>query len=182
MNLVGKLLIAPPVVKGNFWNKTVVMVTEHHQQGTMGLVLNKRSELSIKAFGEQLGFELEYPGFVYIGGPVNVKNLSFLHTPEWRSLNTMQINEEFCISSAEDILPRMSSGDLPNRWRIMLGICGWAPGQLLGEMRGESPWKKENAWCTAQASEELVFGNDHNDQWCSALDRSGLEFAQSIFL
>jgi len=180
MNLVGNLLIAPPAVKNSFWNKTVIMVTEHHSQGSLGLVLNRKSELTLKEFGHQLGFNINLPGHVYIGGPVNVKNLSFLHTNEWISTNTMQVNDEFSISSAEDILPRMATKDLPNQWRLFLGLCGWGPGQLQGELSGQSPWKKETSWCTVNSNSELVFESDHHDQWCHALDRSGLEFAQNI--
>ena len=76
MNLIGNLLIAPPAVKVNFWYKTVIMITEHHREGSVGLVLNKRSQMSIKDFGEQLNYDLNLPGFVYLGGPVNVKSLS----------------------------------------------------------------------------------------------------------
>ena len=65
MNIVGNLLIAPPAVKGNFWYKTVVMVTEHHLQGSVGVVINKRSHMSLRDFGEQVGVELPLEGFVY---------------------------------------------------------------------------------------------------------------------
>jgi putative transcriptional regulator len=180
MNLVGNLLIAPPAVKNSFWNKTVIMVTEHHEQGSLGLVLNRKSELTLNEFGHQLGFNIDLPGHVHIGGPVNVKNLSFLHTNEWVSTNTMLVNETFSISSAEDILPRMSAKDLPKQWRLFLGLCGWGPGQLDGELLGIPPWKKETSWCTVNGSLELVFESDHHDQWCTALDQSGLEFAQNI--
>ena len=180
MNLVGNLLIAPPAVKGNFWYKTVIMVTEHHSDGSVGLVLNKRSRMSVNEFGEQLGFNLDLPGFVYLGGPVNVKSLSFLHTNDWVSKNTMRINKDFSLSSADDILPRLAMGDTPERWRIFLGMCGWSPNQLLGEIKGTPPWTETNSWCLASADLDMVFGSDNKDQWCSALDRSGLEFAQNL--
>lgn len=180
MNLVGNLLIAPPAVKGNFWYKTVIMVTEHHRGGSVGLVLNKRSQMSVVEFGEQLGYEIDLPGFVYLGGPVNVKSLSFLHTNEWHSKNTMRINERFSLSSDDEILPRLAMGDLPEQYRIFVGMCGWAEGQLLNEIKGQHPWKHENSWCLANADFDLVFGSDNKDQWCNALDRSGLEFAQNL--
>jgi putative transcriptional regulator len=182
MNLVGNLLIAPPAVKGNFWNKTVIMVTEHHQNGSVGLVLNKRSELSVKEFGNQLGFEINVQGFVYIGGPVNAKNLSFLHSSEWSSKNTMRISEHFSLSSDEDILPRLAEGDHPIYWRLFLGLCGWGNGQLISEIKGTPPRSHANSWCLASGNFDLVFGSDNKDQWCNALDRSGLEFAQNILL
>ena len=136
--------------------------------------------MSIKEFGEQLGYELDVPGFVYLGGPVNVKSLSFLHSNDWVSKNTMRINEEFSLSSADDILPRLAMGDRPERWRIFLGMCGWAQKQLLGEIKGIPPWQQSTSWCTAKSDLDLVFGSDNKDQWCHALDRSGLEFAQTV--
>jgi len=180
MDLVGTILIAPPSVKGTFWYKTVIMVTEHYTQSSVGLVINKRSDLSVVAFGEQLGFDLDLPGFVYNGGPIHNKSLTLLHTNEWSCKNTLRINDEFSISSADDILPRFEKGDTPEQWRIFLGMAGWGPGQLLGEIKGIEPWKANTSWCTASSDLDLVFGSDNKDQWCNALDRSGLEFAQMM--
>jgi len=180
MNFIGNLLIAPPAVKGNFWYKTVIMITEHHNHGSVGLVINKRSNLSIQDFGNQIGIPLNIEGYVYQGGPVNPQSLSFLHSNEWHSKNTLRINETFSLSSADDILPRLAMGDQPLRWRMFLGLCGWGPGQLAGELKGTPPWRKEHSWCTSSADLDLIFESDQKDQWCSALDRSGLEFAQNI--
>jgi putative transcriptional regulator len=180
MNIVGNLLIAPPAVKGSFWYKTVIMVTEDHIHGSVGLVLNKRSTLTIEDFGRQIGIPLNIGGYVYQGGPVNPQSLSFLHSNDWRSKNTLRLNNHFSLSSADDILPRLSMGDKPERWRMFLGLCGWGPGQLLGELKGTPPWKKETSWCTATGNADLVFESDQKDQWCKALDQSGLEFAQNI--
>ncbi len=180
MNLSGNILIAPPAMKGNFWHKTVIMLTEHHSKGSVGLVLNKRSNLSVVEFADQLGYDIDVPGFVYVGGPVNTKSLCLLHTPDWVSSNTMKINDRFFLSSAEDILPRLAMGDTPDQWRLFLGLSGWAPGQLIGEIKGVPPWNEQHSWCLASADEEMVFGSDEKDQWCKAIDRSGLEFAQKI--
>jgi len=51
MELVGNILIAPPAVKQGFWNKTVILITEHTPQGTLGIVLNKASTMSVIDFG-----------------------------------------------------------------------------------------------------------------------------------
>ena len=182
MNYVGNLLIAPPSMKGNFWDKAVIMITEHHDQGSVGLVLNKRSNMSVKEFGDQLGFHINIPGFVYVGGPVNNKSLSFLHSNEWVSKNTLRINDTFSLSSADDILPRMADGDLPIYWRLFMGMCGWGPQQLDGEVKGIHPWNHNTSWCYTKSSINLVFGSDNKDQWASALDNSAQEFAQNILL
>lgn len=180
MNLVGNLLIAPPSVKGNFWYKTVIMITEDHESGSMGLVLNKRSNMTIGEFGEQLGFDIPLEGFVYLGGPVNVKSLSFLHTNDWRCSNTMRINKQLSLSSSEEILPRLAVGDTPQFWRLFLGTCGWGPKQLISEIKGIPPWNQNTSWCTAKSDLPLVFDSDLKDQWIQSLERSGQEFAQNM--
>jgi putative transcriptional regulator len=180
MDIIGNLLIAPPAVKGNFWTKTVIVVTEHHVNGSVGLILNRRSQMTVNEFASQLGFHMDVPGFLYLGGPINVKNLSFLHTPDWRCGNTMQINEHLCLSSAEEILPRLALGDRPKQWRMFLGICGWSPTQLLNEIKGLPPFEQSVSWCTANGDLELIFGSDTKDQWMQTLERSGQEFAQNI--
>ncbi len=180
MSLVGKLLIAPPAVKGNFWQKTVILVTENYPHGSVGFVLNKRSQMTLTEFGEQLGYKIDTPGYVYLGGPVNVKSLTLLHTNDWTSKNMIKISDELSLSSSEEILPRMAMGDMPRNWRLMLGLCGWGANQLEGEIKGEHPWKQESSWCLARSTEDLVFEMDGNDQWTTSLDKSGLEFAQSF--
>jgi putative transcriptional regulator len=92
----------------------------------------------------------------------------------------IRINDELSISSSEEILPRMAMGDLPRKWRLMLGLCGWSQGQLEGEIKGDPPWKQESSWCLTNATTDLVFDTDGNDQWCTSLDKSGLEFAQNF--
>jgi putative transcriptional regulator len=180
MNIVGNLLIAPPAVKGNFWYKTVIMVTEHDQNGSVGLVLNRSSQTSIVEFAQSLGMHVDVPGFVYMGGPINTKSLSFLHTNDWQSKNTMRINNEFSLSSADDILPRLAAGDTPERWRLFVGMCGWTQGQLIGEIQGKSPWNITTSWCWANSSINLVFDSDNKDQWCNAIDQSAQQFAENL--
>lgn len=180
MNITGKLLIAPPSVKGNFWYKTVVMVTEHDKEGSIGIVLNKRSTMTVNEFGQELGYYLNLPGYVYIGGPVNPKSLSFLHTNDWACKNTLKINDEFSVSSADDILPRLAAGDSPRKWRILLGMCGWSPGQLHDEINGAHPRTHRDSWCIATPTIKLAFSNDNKEQWSAAIAQSAEDFAKNI--
>jgi len=180
MDITGNLLIAPPSVKGNFWYKTVILVTEHHANGSVGIVLNKRSQMTVNEFASQLGVHMDVPGYLYLGGPINVKSLSFLHSNEWRTNNTMQINDYFSISSSEEILPRLALGDRPRKWRMFLGLSGWGPNQLVSEINGIPPYEHVNSWCLAHSDPEIVFEHDQKDQWIQALDKSGLEFARRI--
>ena len=127
-----------------------------------------------------LGISLDVPGFIYIGGPVNPKNLTVLHSSEWSCGNTLRVNSEFSLSSSNDMITRISHGDRPEYYRIFMGLSGWAPGQLVSEISGVPPWTHENSWLTLKSSKDLVFGSDHTEQWCEAIDQCGLQFAQKL--
>lgn len=180
MSLAGTLLIAPPKMKNTFWYKTVIFLTEHHQNGSMGLILNKRSQMTVSDFTDNIGPRMNIPGYIYLGGPVNVKALSMLHSSEWECSNTMQINDDFSISSAEDLLTRLGDGDAPRNFRLFLGLCGWAPKQLQEELKGAPPHDHSLSWLTASADHNIVFDSDLKDQWHQSVERSGNEFVQSV--
>lgn len=180
MELVGNILISPPAVKNGFWHKTAIIVTEHTSQGTLGIVLNKPSPMSVVDFGFKLNIILNVPGKMYVGGPVNNHSLTMLHSNEWSCKNTLRITNSLSLSSADDILPRLGVGDCPRQWRLFLGMCGWAPGQLMDEFRGRPPFHPSYSWCIAKSNTDLAFSADGNEQWAKYLDQSGLEFAQGL--
>lgn len=180
MNLTGKLLIAPPNVKGNFWQKTVIYITENHSRGSLGIILNKPSKMTIREFSQQCGVRCEVGGSVHVGGPVNVKALTMLHSSEWNCSNTLHINNEFSISSSHDLLPRLAMGDFPNKWRLILGLCAWSPDQLENEIKGIPPYDHNFSWLTATPSQDIVFSVDGQEQWTQSIELSGMEFVQNI--
>lgn len=178
----GKLLIAPPSIKGTFWSKTVVFVTEHLRNGSVGVTLNKPSKMSLREFGEQCDIDLDLDGSVYIGGPVNIKALTMLHSSEWYCKNTLRINKKFSLSSSDDLLKRLSMGDTPFHWRLFVGLSTWGPDQLECEILGKHPYTHNQSWLTASPNTHLVFALDEREQWVSAVEQSGLEFAQNILV
>lgn len=180
MSRTAKLLISPPKVRGNFWEKSVIFVTEDHDRGSIGLVLNKPSKMPIAEFSKQHGVESAVPGFIYVGGPVNCNALTVLHTPEWNCGNTLQINREYSLSSSADLLMRFAADDRPKKWRMFAGLCAWAPQQLNHEINGECGYDHRNSWLITSSNYLSVFGLDSTEQWTSAIEQSGLEFVQKI--
>lgn len=179
-NIVGNLIIAPPIVKGTFWYKTVIMLVEHYNYGSIGIVLNKKSNMTINELGEKLGLDIDVPGFVYNGGPISSNSISLLHSNEWSCSNTLRLNDNFSLSSSKDMLPRLAIGDYPKKWRLFYGMCGWATNQLESEIQGIKPYTHENSWCIASSNPELVFEYDLKMQWTNALEQSAEDFAKSI--
>ena len=72
----GKLLIAEPSLTGDVsFNRSVVLIAEHSQEGSVGFILNKPLEYTIN----DLVSEIAVPFQVYNGGPVEQDNLYFIH-------------------------------------------------------------------------------------------------------
>lgn len=181
MNLIGNLLVAPPSVTDYFWQNSVIMVTEHHIKGSIGIMINKPSSYTIRELGVQLGLNFDLlPGYAYIGGPVHTSSLSILHSNDWRCNNTMKINEQFSLSSSNDMLAKFEKNDMPHQWRMFAGMCCWRPAQLHAEIKGIAPYRHETSWCVASSSHDLVFESDNSDQWVSSIEQAGIDFAQSI--
>ena len=180
MSTTGKLLISPPKVRGNFWTKSVIFVTEDHERGSIGLVLNKPSKMSIIEFSKQHGVESSVEGVIYVGGPVNVNALTVLHSSEWNCGNTMSVNSEYSLSSSADLLARFATGDMPKKWRMFAGLCAWAPDQLLNEIKGQHGYDHSCSWLLASANYNNVFDLNGSEQWTTSIERSSSEFAQTI--
>lgn len=180
LDIAGKLIIAPPSVRGTFWSKTVIFITEHHYNGTVGVVLNKPSKMSLREFGDQCDIDLDIDGYVYVGGPANVKALTMLHSAEWKCKNTLRINKRFSLSSSDDLLNKLAAGDAPHNWRLFVGLSTWAPDQLECEMQGKHPFTHNQSWLTASPEYHTVFGLDTQDQWVTAIEQSSLEFSKNL--
>jgi putative transcriptional regulator len=180
MSRTAKLLIAPPAVRGNFWSKTVIFVTEDHDRGSIGLVLNKPSKMPIKEFSLQHGVDSDVQGFIYVGGPVNVNALTVLHSSEWECGNTLKINNDYSLSSSSDLLYRFSCDDRPKLWRMFAGLCAWAPNQLNSEMNGTHGYDHKFSWLISSANYNNVFKMEGQHQWTAAIEKSSLEFAQTV--
>jgi putative AlgH/UPF0301 family transcriptional regulator len=179
INLIGSLLIAPPSVKDNFWQKTVIAITESYN-GHTGLVLNKPSKMTLKEFAKQNHIMVDIPGFIHLGGPVNTKALTMLHTNDWSCGNTMKVTDEYSISSSPEILTKLAMGNVPERWRVFVGLCGWTKGQLESELAGTPPYNRNMSWLTASTNLDILFKHNTQGQWTEAIELSGSELVQKM--
>ncbi len=182
MNIAGNLLISPPSIRGSFWEKTVIFVTEHHSKGTVGLVLNKKSPMTITEFALQHNINFDVPGYIHIGGPVNVKAFTMLHTSEWKCSNTLRINDNYSLSSSGDILNNLAMGNCPRQWRLFVGLAGWTPGKLENEIKGIPPYNHSQSWLISSANLDLVFEKNEQTQWAESIELAGTEFVQNLLV
>jgi putative AlgH/UPF0301 family transcriptional regulator len=79
------------------------------------------------------------------------------------------------------MIEKISYSQPPAYWRIMGGVCSWAPGQLDMELQGQPPYRPENSWLTATTQLGLLFEVDGERQWEKALELSSQQMINSYF-
>ena len=172
-SLSGRLLIAMPGMGDPRFERTVIYMCSHSDEGAMGLVVNRRAEgVTFQELMGQLEIEIgpETPvSDVHYGGPVEMGRGFVLHSADFHVEDaTMQVDDEVSLTATLDVLRAMAAGEGPRRAMIALGYSGWAPSQLEGEIQ-------RNGWLTCDADEELLFSRDDGAKWAKALRKLGVD-------
>lgn len=161
-SLAGKLLVSSPSLHDPNFRKTVVLIAHHDDDGAMGLVLSRPSDVS----GADAAPSLDgFPGSsdpVFVGGPVEPTALMVL--AEFDDLE----------DAASPIIGRLGfmpadaePSDLSiQRLRIFAGYSGWSSGQLEAELA-------EPAWLVVDADPDDAFAEDPDELWRTVLRRHG---------
>ena len=160
----GLLLAMPQLADPNFYRAVVLMI-EHTEKGSMGVVVNRPMGTTIAEVMRQLeiGWNGDPEALVFFGGPVEPRSGWLLHDPAGSSEpeGTLQLAPGLAVSTSPDLLSELAGHPL-ERMRLLLGYAGWGAGQLERELA-------EGAWVLAEASAELVFATPHEEMWEAAL-------------
>lgn len=176
-NFKGKLLVAnPQTMKDPRFAKTVVYIYEQSNDVILGLVLNKKSSMTVQDLQSLRG----YPNSgasepLYAGGPVSEQSLLLLHTDDWYSTNTMQATHNNAISSDELMLEKMLTNNMPKCWRLFSGLSTWVLPQLQAEIY------KWNAWLVVEPNQSIFYNEDGDDQWKSAIELASSRMVENFF-
>lgn len=173
MDLDGKLLIAMPGMGDPRFEKTVILICAHSDDGAMGLIINRPApDLSFANLLEQLNIPLGDAGrtiHVHYGGPVERGRGFVLHSRDYRGgPATMQIDGTFGMTATLDILEALAAGDGPAQALLALGYSGWGPGQLEAEILS-------NGWLIADAVADVVFSANDSGKWAAVLRGMGID-------
>jgi len=165
--LTGQLLLAMPQLLDDRFAHSVIYVCAHTPEGAMGLVVNRPlAEPSFPDLLRQLSIDPVPPAReirLCAGGPVEHARGFVLHTTDWSTLSTLQVDDRLALTANLDVLKAIASGGGPRHGLLALGYAGWGPGQLDEEMQ-------QNSWLNAPLSDpELIFGDDQIDMWRRAL-------------
>ena len=150
VNLTGHLLIAMPGMTDPFFSKSVTFICTHNQDGAMGVMINRPTDLSYETLFEKIKVDLAQSGLadntVLYGGPVQPERGFVLHehSGEWDS--TLSIAENTALTTSKDILESVAMGAGPKKMLLALGYAGWTAGQLEQEIAA-------NSWLSVQAKD-----------------------------
>lgn len=173
LDLDGKLLVAMPGMGDPRFEKAVILICAHSEEGAMGLIVNRPApDLTFASLLEQLSIPRVPHGRdirVHTGGPVERGRGFVLHSSDYAGgAATMRIEGGYGMTATLDILEALARGDGPARALLALGYSGWGPGQVEDEI-------KANGWLVVDGSADLVFSADDGGKWAGALKRLGID-------
>jgi putative transcriptional regulator len=153
----GKILISEPFLPDTFFNRSIVYLTDHTPEGSVGFILNKN--LDLKVSDAISGFE-GWGEYLGMGGPVAPDTLHYLHNMGDLIPRSVWIDENIFWGGDIDTIKEMiSAGALKHtQIRFFLGYSGWTAGQLDREL-------KENSWVIAKVKPEIIMNNKVENTW-----------------
>ncbi len=181
--LCGQVLLAMPNMQDPRFQRSVIYICAHSQEGAMGIAVNRPSAgIEFNELLDQLDLQPEDsrislpPGKnfppVLIGGPVEPGRGFVLHSKDYFVAdNTLAIDSGICLTATLDILKAIAGGKGPAESVLALGYAGWAAGQLEDEIQ-------DNGWLNCDADPGLIFGRDLDAKYDAALEKLGVSAGQ----
>jgi putative transcriptional regulator len=153
----GKILISEPFLPDTFFNRSIIYLTDHTANGSVGFILNKKLDLQVSDAIE--GFE-HWDENLSMGGPVAPDTLHYLHNLGDIIPNSILVEKDiFWGGDIDSIRELIKSGKIKqSQIRFFLGYSGWSAGQLEREL-------KENSWIIARVNSNIVLSNKGDDIW-----------------
>lgn len=163
----GKMLIAEPFLGDSNFSRSVILLCEHGEEGSLGFILNKPTELVLGDLLPEIA-EISLP--VNHGGPVQVDTLHMLHRmPD--ALGGNEVTDGVFWGGSFEVLQDVAHADIANGSdvKLFVGYAGWSPGQLEQEM-------KEGSWLLGDISQDVLFETDPLNMWKTAIHTLGNEY------
>ena len=177
--LEGQFLVTMPNMVDERFESTIIFVCAHNDEGAMGFIVNRPMQTpSVSDFLKKLGLVTErdldkIPADVsqrelHIGGPVEPGRGFVLHSPDYRSVTTLRVNEEVSLTATLEILRDIAVGKGPENYFLALGYSGWGAGQLEEEIAA-------NGWLTCSHNSWIIYDRDHETKYMRVMKSMGID-------
>ncbi|MDX1917135.1 MAG: YqgE/AlgH family protein [Rickettsiaceae bacterium] len=174
--LAGKMLVANPYKSfGDIYDKSVIYLASHTQEGAIGMIVNKMlSKLGIKKLyrisDEEMNIGQDMEKNIFIGGPVEPDRSFVLHSSDYQKNLIFPHNSDVAISSNIHVIKDILKGVGPCKSSIILGYTGWGQNQLEQEI-------ENNYWFIEEPDPKIIFGEENSCKWLSAIQKSGIDLS-----
>ncbi|HOY30924.1 MAG TPA: YqgE/AlgH family protein [Bacteroidales bacterium] len=173
----GKILVSEPFLKDFYFKRSIVLLAEHNDDGTFGLVLNKPTEIRLSEIINEKSFHMpeDFDNYVYLGGPVKTDSLFFIHTRNDLIKDCVKIIDGLFWGGDIKHVNRLIESKVlsKNDIRFYLGYSGWEPKQLDRELN-------EHSWVVANTNADFLLKNPPETLWKNAVKLLGREYADWI--
>ena len=153
----GCLLISEPLLNDPVFFKSVILITHHTNNESIGLVLNQSTKVQLNQIINDIPLN-DFP--VYIGGPVERNSIQFIHTLGSIVPNSQKITKGLYWGGVfEEIVQLMVKNKISkNQIRFFAGYSGWGSDQLKNEI-------KDNSWITHNVDVEICMKYSNEKLW-----------------
>lgn len=164
----GKILISEPFLCDATFGRSVILLVDHTEEGSMGLVINKRLPIFVNDVISEFKYIDEIP--LHKGGPVATDTLFYLHTLT-DIPGALPIRKGLYLNGDFDEIKRyILQGNKVNECiRFFLGYSGWEGNQLSNEIR-------ENTWLVSKEDNAYLMNTNVKDMWKQSLEKLGSKY------
>jgi putative transcriptional regulator len=169
--LVGRLLVATPLLDHPTFRRTVVLLLDHDENGALGVVVNRPSSVDVEAVLPDWQRFATVPGRLFTGGPVQQDSALGLVTVPGDNREPPGVRRIIGSLGLVDLDAQPEAvAEAVGGLRIFAGYAGWGSGQLEGEI-------EDGSWYVVDAEARDAFSDDPEGLWPSVLLRQGGDLA-----
>lgn len=173
--LNNQFIIAMPGLADPNFSHTVTYLCQHNEEGALGIVINRPTEMTLGEIFKQMKINVTSPGaedtLVFAGGPVQQERGFVLHTTcgSWDA--SMVVSGSISLTTSRDVIEAIAAGKGPEQYLVALGYAGWGQGQLEQEILA-------NAWLNTPYSQQILFDTPIDVRWRDAAGQIGIDINQ----
>lgn len=165
----GHILISEPFLNDHYFKRSVVLLAEHNDEGSFGIIMNKPVDAG---FNEMVKDFPDFESKMFLGGPVKTDSLFFIHTLGDKVDGSAVIQDGLYWGGDIEQIKEMITLKLikPHEIRFYVGYSGWAPKQLEQEL-------KRNSWVVSKMKSESLLITDPDELWKESLRYLGEKYS-----
>ncbi len=165
----GTVILAEPFMMDPNFRRAAILLCEHNDEGTFGLVMNKPLSMRVDNLIDDFP---EFDAPVHFGGPVQTDTVHFIHCKGDLVDQSRHIKSNLYYGGDYQQLKALIARELiqPNDIRFFVGYSGWTEGQLEDEMR-------YNSWVTAPMHGNYLFKSKPSTLWSQVMSNKGNVFS-----